>query len=221
MVPYFSALGYQCEPYDNPADFALDILIDASRTPNILERLSDTYKQSTNHTDVQTPTERGDETDGQEALGNVIEVEAAQTLRAEIFYVSQRTLRNALRNPAMGLAQVTVSIMIGLLVGLVFFDLKKSIDAGAQDRLGAIFFIVVNQVFSSMTAIEPLLQERVLFIHVRSPCDAKRKLTSWLSFRSTPADIIEFRHFSLPSWCVTYSRCAHYPHSCLRSSPTL
>ena len=90
VVPYFSALGYQCEPYDNPADFALDILIDASRTPNILIRLSDAYKQSTNHANVWALTDRGDETDGQETLEDVVEVEAAQTLRAEIFYVSAK-----------------------------------------------------------------------------------------------------------------------------------
>ena len=175
VVPYFAKLGYECEPYDNPADFALDILIDASRTPSILARLSDAYSHSSNPVDAGTLAEPGVDTDDPEHLESIAEVEAAQTWSAEIFFVSQRTLRNALRNPAMALAQVTVSIMIGFLVGLVFFDLKKTIDAGVQDRLGAIFFIVVNQVFSSMTAIEPLLQERVLFIHVSPPRKMKKK----------------------------------------------
>ena len=25
IVPYFSSYGYYCEPYDNPADFTLDV----------------------------------------------------------------------------------------------------------------------------------------------------------------------------------------------------
>ncbi|CAF4456405.1 unnamed protein product, partial [Rotaria magnacalcarata] len=117
------------------------------------------------HIDVLARAQQEDNTENQELFQSTIVVEAAQALRTEIFYVSQRTLRNALRNPAMALAQVVVSIMIGFLVGLVFYDLKKTTDPGIQDRLGTIFFIVVNQIFSSMSAIEPLLQERVLFLH--------------------------------------------------------
>ncbi|CAM4892032.1 unnamed protein product [Rotaria socialis] len=162
---YFSTLGYQCKLHDNPTDFVLDILIDAHRTPETLTKLNDAYKQSSMHIDVLARAQQEDNTENQELFQSTIVVEAAQALRTEIFYVSQRTLRNALRNPAMALAQVVVSIMIGFLVGLVFYDLKKTTDPGIQDRLGTIFFIVVNQIFSSMSAIEPLLQERVLFLH--------------------------------------------------------
>jgi ATP-binding cassette subfamily G (WHITE) protein 2 len=169
VVPYFSTLGYQCETHENPTDFVLDILIDAARTPETLARLIDTYRESTLHTDLVALAESENilsNIENPARLQRKIEVEAAQSLGTEIFYVSQRTLRNALRNPAMALAQVVVSIMIGFLVGLVFYDLKKTTDPGVQNRLGAIFFIVVNQVFSTMTAIEPLLQERALFLHV-------------------------------------------------------
>ncbi|CAF4082342.1 unnamed protein product, partial [Rotaria magnacalcarata] len=162
---YFSTLGYQCKLHDNPTDFVLDILIDANRTPETLAKLNDEYKQSSMHIEVLARAQQENNTENQELLQSTIVVEAAQALRTEIFYVSQRTLRNALRNPAMALAQVVVSIMIGFLVGLVFYDLKKTTDPGIQDRLGTIFFIVVNQIFSSMSAIEPLLQERVLFLH--------------------------------------------------------
>ena len=95
-----------------------------------------------------------------------LKVEAAQSFRTEVFYVSQRALRIALRNPAMTLAQVVVSIMIGLLVGLIFYDLKRTADPDVQNRLGGIFFIVVHQIFSTMTAIETLVEERFLFLHV-------------------------------------------------------
>jgi hypothetical protein len=65
--------------------------------------------------------------------------------------------------------------MIGLFVGSVFYDLKKTIDLGVQNRLGGIFFIVVNQIFSTMTAIESLVEERMIFLHVSSSCNTRTK----------------------------------------------
>jgi hypothetical protein len=59
---------------------------------------------------------------------------------------------------------------MGLLVGLVFNDMEPIVDPGVQNRLGAIFFTVVSQIFSTVTALEPLLKERVLFIHVSFVC---------------------------------------------------
>jgi ATP-binding cassette subfamily G (WHITE) protein 2 len=75
-------------------------------------------------------------------------------------------LRNVVRNPSLAFSQILASIIVGLLVGLLFYDLKKTTDPGVQNRLGAIFFIVISQIFSNMTALEALLKERVLFVHV-------------------------------------------------------
>lgn len=46
--------------------------------------------------------------------------------------------------------------------------MKTTTDPGIHDRLGAIFCIIVSQIFSTVTALEPLIKERALFIHVRS-----------------------------------------------------
>jgi len=198
VVSYFSTYGYQCEEHENPTDFVLDILIDASRTPDMLLRLHDTYKQSAMYADIEESAEH------ETSLKNIenadrrqgnIEVEAAQSFQAEIFYVSQRTLRIALRNPAMALAQIVVSTMIGLLVGLVYYDLKKTTDPGVQNLLGAIFFIVVNQIFSTMTAIEPLIEERILFLHVSSSCNTKTKCIHHIS--------------GICKWLLPNSNCFH------------
>jgi ATP-binding cassette subfamily G (WHITE) protein 2 len=146
--------------------------------------LNDAYKQSAMYTDMQEFAQQENSlnnTQSTDRSQGSVEVEAAQSFQAEIFYVSQRTLRIALRNPAMALAQIVVSIMIALFIGLVFYDLKKTTDPGVQNRLGAIFFIVVNQIFNTMTAIEPLIQERVLFLHVSSSCSTNTKCIHRLS----------------------------------------
>ncbi|CAF3193044.1 unnamed protein product [Rotaria socialis] len=166
VVPYFSTHDYQCEPYDNPADFALDVLIDIGRKPDIIAKLNDLYNKTDADTSAAFPRP-----------GNMIDLEsldhkrrkykvqAARSLGAEIFYLSQRTLRNSFRNPALALSQISVSIILGAMVGLLFYDLKKTTDSGVQNRLGAIFFISLNQIFINVTAIDALLKERALFIH--------------------------------------------------------
>lgn len=59
-----------------------------------------------------------------------------------------------------------VTIILGLLVGVIFYEMDNTTDPGISNRLGAIFFIIVSQIFSTVIALEPLLKERVLFIHV-------------------------------------------------------
>ncbi|UJR14432.1 hypothetical protein I4U23_001429 [Adineta vaga] len=165
MLPFFNTLGYNCELHDNPADFALDVLIDANRKSEDLERLTQAYMQSEVSKKVDLISQQDIQDDQLERIRRTQKGAAARSLAVEIYYVAQRTLKNALRNPALFLSQIVVAIIIGLLVGLVFHDMKRTIDPGIQNRLGAIFFIVVSQIFSTVTALEPLLKERVLFIH--------------------------------------------------------
>jgi len=166
MLPYFNTQGYQCELYDNPGDFALDVLIDVSRKPENLTKLHQAYVKSLMHTNINSVSRKQLHDDNLEKLRRKEQGTAARPLGIEIYYVSQRTFKNAIRNPALFVCQIVVAIILGLLVGLVFYNMENTIDPGVQNRLGAIFFIVVNQIFSSVTALEPLLKERVLFIHV-------------------------------------------------------
>jgi hypothetical protein len=64
------------------------------------------------------------------------------------------------------LSHTLVAITLGFLEGLVFYDMKKTIDSGIQDRLMALCFIIMTQQVCTETALEPFLKERVLFIHV-------------------------------------------------------
>ncbi|CAF4157474.1 unnamed protein product, partial [Adineta steineri] len=165
LLPYFQECGHICEDHDNPADFALDVLIKANEQKDYVDNLYNTYEQSEMHQNI-TSYLTGQEHAND--LNNISRVEKGAPGRSfgmEIYYVSQRTLRNAIRDPALFLSQVVVSIVLGLLVGLVFYDMDNTIDPGIQNRLGAIFFIIVSQIFSTVTALEPFLKERALFIH--------------------------------------------------------
>lgn len=83
----------------------------------------------------------------------------------EVFYVSQRTLRNAFRNPALIGVQIIMSIFLGILFSLIYMNTDRSMDTGLKNRLGAIFFIASNQVFGSLSALDVFIKERNLFQH--------------------------------------------------------
>ncbi|CAF0809871.1 unnamed protein product [Adineta ricciae] len=80
------------------------------------------------------------------AFQNLLSCEAEEIIQRprsrELYYISKRTLQNAVRK-----------------------DIELTDNPGIPNRLGAIFFIIVSQIFSTATALEPLLKERVLFIH--------------------------------------------------------
>jgi hypothetical protein len=163
---YFTGQGYQCDRPINPADFALDVLTDANKNQNKLNELTRNYISSSMYAQVVADiNQQLDENNHQRHISEQ-RVIMNQSFGREIYYLSKRTLINAFRNPALVLSQTLVAIIMGLLTGLVFFDMKETTDGGVSNRLGAIFFMVVSQVFCTVTALEPLLKERALFIHV-------------------------------------------------------
>ncbi|CAF1995870.1 unnamed protein product [Rotaria magnacalcarata] len=159
--PYFIAKNFVCQQSENPADFALDVLITAARN-NRTSELCQMYRDSNMHIE------------NAEYLSNILDnsriaiknqQKPARSIKSEFFYVSQRTLRTAIRNSALLTWQLVVAIILALLTGLLYYRLPQTIGSGVQNRLGGIFFVVVNQIFSTATALEPFIKERALFIH--------------------------------------------------------
>ena len=65
--------------------------------------------------------------------------------------------------------QLTTSTIFALLVGLLYFKQdKKTFNPSTvvNDRVGAIFFIVMNQVFGNLSAIDLFIKQRALFMYV-------------------------------------------------------
>ncbi|CAM4819805.1 unnamed protein product [Rotaria magnacalcarata] len=164
VLDYFSQQGYSCEPHDNPADFVIDVLIDAKENSVKMEKLKLAYESSSMNEYVINRRKQQFIDESFQIRTDRKSVKLKQFIWKEFYYVCLRTLKNTFRNPSLILSQIVVSIILGLLVGLVFFDLKKTTDPGVQNRLGVIFVIVVTQIFSTLTALEPLIKERALFI---------------------------------------------------------
>ena len=168
VAPHLASQGFAFREQDNPADFALDVLHEAAGKP-AMDKLYDAYHRSAIYISRRTIP-----------VHSILEPDLsmlprpARLFAPDFFYVAQRTLRNAARNSDLVMWQNAVAVILGVLTGLLFYDLPVTIGHGVQNRLGGIFFIVVGQIFSTSTALESFIKERPLFIHVRLTAPSQR-----------------------------------------------
>jgi len=94
-----------------------------------------------------------------------LKVDYTTSFLTQLKYVSGRTIKNLIRNPQTSIMQTFTMIIFGLIVGTIYFDLDTSLQFGIQNRVGCFFFVVMNQVFSNLSAVELFIKERAIFIH--------------------------------------------------------
>uniref|UniRef100_A0A672HHV5 ATP-binding cassette, sub-family G (WHITE), member 2a n=1 Tax=Salarias fasciatus TaxID=181472 RepID=A0A672HHV5_SALFA len=187
-LDYFSDIGYTCEAHNNPADFFLDVINgdstavafndddgdDEDTNPDsrkitlsrrrIEDKLVEEYRNC--HYFKETKAELEKIVMGKQLTSSV----RSRTITyhtgffTQFRWVLKRTFRNLLLNPQTSVAQVMVTLFLALVVGAIFFDVQLN-SSGLQNRFGALFFITVNQCFSSMSAAELFITERKLFVH--------------------------------------------------------
>jgi len=162
IFSYFASQGIKFEEYENPADVVLDLIIQSNgRSSKILP---DAYLYSSiylNNNSLAKSITNGNE---DRSLYKPIQF---QSRIPEFYYLSQRTLRNVIRNPLLAASQTAIAIILALLTGLLFYNMKATVEPGVSNRIGAIFFLATHQILCTASALEPLIKERALFIHVR------------------------------------------------------
>ncbi|KAF3825021.1 hypothetical protein GH733_005655 [Mirounga leonina] len=167
---YFASVGYHCEPYNNPADFFLDV-INGDSSAVILNREDqegeEKIAESYGNSDFCRNTK--DELDrlvkGHQRKSSAFkEITYATTFCHQLRWISKRSFKNLLGNPQASIAQIIVTVILGLVIGAIFYDLKND-PTGIQNRSGVLFFLTTNQCFSSVSAVELFVVEKKLFIH--------------------------------------------------------
>ncbi|KAM6972373.1 broad substrate specificity ATP-binding cassette transporter ABCG2-like [Aplochiton taeniatus] len=183
-LDYFANIGYICEPHNNPADFFLDVLNGNSTTTmnksqgsddldfeelkaskqSIEKRLVEEYRNSTycsdTHAELQRITKGTRSTTGLRSRTITYNTSFFCQLR----WVLNRTFQNLMLNPQTSVAQLVVNIVLALTVGAIFFGVKDD-QSGLQNRMGVLFFIAINQCFSTVAAAELFITDRKLFVH--------------------------------------------------------
>ncbi|NXN43511.1 ABCG2 protein, partial [Rhinoptilus africanus] len=181
-IEYFQSIGYQCEPYNNPADFFLDIIngdstaVAMSKTEEtnteehteydttLAEMLAEKYSNSAYYQETKAALENISLGNKKKTKAVFRQITYANSFLHQLKWVSSRTFKNLIGNPQASVAQVCVTALLGLVVGAIFFGLKED-SAGLQNRVGAMFFLTTNQCFSSISAIELFVVEKKIFTH--------------------------------------------------------
>uniref|UniRef100_A0A671E413 ABC-type xenobiotic transporter n=1 Tax=Rhinolophus ferrumequinum TaxID=59479 RepID=A0A671E413_RHIFE len=183
---YFASAGHHCEPYNNPADFFLDVINGDSsavisnrededgeaketeesskREKPLIEKVAEFYVNSTFFRETKAEL---DQLSGvQKKKKSVVfkELTYATSFFHQLKWIAKRSFKNLLGNPQASIAEIIVTIFLGLIIGAIFYDLKND-SMGIQNRAGVLFFLLDNQCFSSVSAVELFVVEKKLFIH--------------------------------------------------------
>ncbi|NXH21385.1 ABCG2 protein, partial [Bucco capensis] len=228
-IHYFQSIGYQCEPYNNPADFFLDIIngdstaVAMSKTSEdnpaetteehmeydktLAEMLAEKYSNSAYYQETKAALENISLGNQKKTRAVFRQITYANSFFHQLKWVSRRTFKNLIGNPQASIAQVCVTAVLGLVVGAIFFGLKED-RAGLQNRVGALFFLTTNQCFSSISAIELFVVEKKIFTHEYISGYYR---TSAYFISKLMADLIPIR--TIPSiifTCITYFMLGKY-----------
>ncbi|KAM9827387.1 broad substrate specificity ATP-binding cassette transporter ABCG2, partial [Neosynchiropus ocellatus] len=180
-LQYFSDIGYACESHNNPADFFLDVINGdstavttsdedpdsdsfSSTKQRIEDKLVEEYRTSHYYRRTKAELEEILQKKGTTTGSNSRTITYTTGFLTQFKWVLKRTFRNLMLNPQTSVAQVAVTLFLALVVGAIFFGVEQN-QSGLQNRMGALFFITVNQCFSSLSAAELFITERKLFIH--------------------------------------------------------
>ncbi|XP_064419148.1 broad substrate specificity ATP-binding cassette transporter ABCG2 [Latimeria chalumnae] len=193
---YFASLGYECESFNNPADFFLDIIngdstaVAAGKQRNgkavtglessseqgrveahwwssesTVDRLSKEYLNSRQYQDVTEKLKMIEDKRGnKKKRTNLPQITYATSFCTQLYWVTMRSIKDLIRNPRASVIQAIVSLLLGLIAGIIFFGIKLDSN-GIQNRAGSLFFISINLCFSSLPAVEFFIKDKKLFIH--------------------------------------------------------
>ncbi|XP_041489135.1 broad substrate specificity ATP-binding cassette transporter ABCG2 [Microtus oregoni] len=185
-LEYFASAGYQCEPYNNPADFFLDVINGDSsavvlnreeepqrenkteepskREKPIIENLAEFYANSSIYRETKAELDRLPRNQKKKGILAFKETTYTTSFCHQLRWIAKRSFKNLLGNPQASVAQLIVTIILALIIGAIYFDLKND-SSGIQNRAGVLFFLTTNQCFTSVSAVELFVVEKKLFIH--------------------------------------------------------
>ncbi|KAJ3140054.1 ATP-binding cassette sub- G member 2 [Irineochytrium annulatum] len=187
-IDYFEAQGFQGRPNQNPADFFIDLLtIDSSKTEasvaDDLARIAGFHKAfaarpASSNSSSRTSLASGFLTNGDAKVDAAVTPEAEPAMQRHIHWANNwigefrvlldRSSRQILRGRSVLIADIMRAIVLTLLIGFTFFQLKTD-QKGIQNRIGILFFWPVNQVFSSIMPVVGVFPlERVIMSRERA-----------------------------------------------------
>jgi len=133
-------LDYACPNNDNPADFTIDVIVAAEyestgeERQELIDMNAARFAEEdvvVDGPDVQQPSTR----DPQHA-----------SFLTQYHLLLKRELLNLRRNPLVVFAQLLQAILVGLMVGLLYFDLTLD-QTGRTNRISILYILLMDRVF--------------------------------------------------------------------------
>uniref|UniRef100_A0A8C0IIM5 Broad substrate specificity ATP-binding cassette transporter ABCG2 n=1 Tax=Bubo bubo TaxID=30461 RepID=A0A8C0IIM5_BUBBB len=172
-IEYFQSIGYECEPYNNPADFFLDIIngdstaVAMSKTDetntgmkpraaqnnrNMYFKLAEKYSNSAYYQETKAALENISLGNKKKTKAAFRQITYANSFLHQLKWVSKRTFKNLVGNPQASIAQLCVTAFLGLVVGAIFFGLKED-SAGLQNSSFITALTMMNMIKSVICCI--------------------------------------------------------------------
>ncbi|XP_071829121.1 broad substrate specificity ATP-binding cassette transporter ABCG2-like isoform X2 [Apostichopus japonicus] len=184
-LEYFARIGYICEEHNNPADFFLDTIIfnqnnmraieknpglDAAENGSVTqtnESLTEIFKKSNAKQELEIESKHliGNASVGSSGHVQIQKISYTTSFFQQLFIVSKRATKNLVRNPFLVIVQNVILFIFAILTGLIYFQMDLTRSAGIQNRIGAFFFVSMQQVFANMSGMDIFIQEREIFVH--------------------------------------------------------
>ncbi|KAH9588689.1 ABC transporter-like [Trypanosoma melophagium] len=181
-LPFLASIGIEPSEPDNPADFLLDAV---SAIPPEVQEGGDwleRYKISTapaNGAVIAEAFRTSRIGDVERDIDDILAVYGADDddemlplpktspyfrgLFTQIRVVATRAVLNKMRDPIATFAAVIAAIFFALLIGSVYFKLGLS-ESSVRNRMGLLFYVVMNTTFSSLGSLSLLMVERAIFV---------------------------------------------------------
>nr|XP_056711303.1 broad substrate specificity ATP-binding cassette transporter ABCG2-like [Euleptes europaea] len=182
-LPYFISIGFVCEAYNNPADFFMDIIngdstaaaaskIDFSITDlekpegevaSIASMLAKQYSRSAQYLKMKEELKQLS-LENKKRKTSYHLIPYSTSFFHQLKWVSKRTFKNLIGNPQNSTAQICITTVLGLFIGVIFAHVENDVT-GIQNRVGALFFLTTNQCLNSVTTVELFITEKRIFMH--------------------------------------------------------
>jgi len=204
-VREFAKYGFVCPKTENVADFMLDVISDQKSRAQFIKAKFDTTEdlvsQATHSNNQQLQFVEAQENKIAAEIFNSERRSICSTFFAESPIMLQRAGRNIVRNKALFVMHLTISLILGLCGGYVFSDVEDNL-AGFQNRTGAFYFMLTFFAFSSFSSMDAFINERRIFVK-----ETSARYYSVLSYfvAKTALDIVTLRVIPITVFaCIFY-----------------
>jgi len=157
VLKYFSSLSNEEPPERcNPADYVLEAL--DGMEP---EEAQNAFNKSESHTILDDEIQAARKPAGGTSQAPKIALSRPNSPIQELLLLTKRQLIVQWRNPSYCFMRLTMSVVVSVYMGLLFFGDKTQLS-GAVSSIGAIFFLVFILVIPMQAAVVPLIEDRAV-----------------------------------------------------------